>query len=128
MKCLQHKGSKVIQTKKDADIQISNAPLILSLFKSITPIGEAIPRLDLLLYHVLLTNCTYFISIGARRSQMSIISRNLENQRILTYCFSMSTKCDITYIVLLIGKKMWFKRIVKKEKGTKDWWIQIAED
>ena len=59
MKCLQHKGSKVIQTKKDADIQISNAPLILSLFKSITPIGEAIPRLDLLLYHVLVTNCTY---------------------------------------------------------------------
>jgi len=46
----------------------------------------------------------------SRRGQMSIISRHLENQRILT-------KSHITSIVFWIGKRMGFKSIVKKEKG-----------
>jgi len=90
MECLQTKGSKVIQAKGDADVQIAKAPVTISSFKYITLLGEDIDLFVLILYHVWKQTALNYISVGAKQSQMSLISRNLETQRILIYCFSMS--------------------------------------
>ena len=68
MERLRQRGCEVIQAEGDADVDIAKAAVTMSAFKSTTLVGEDTDLIVLLLYHVVVTNCTelYFRSDKAK--------------------------------------------------------------
>ena len=106
MECLQTKGSKVIQAKGDADVQIAKAPVTISSFKSITLLGEDIDLFVLLLYHVWETNCTeLYLRWCKAKSNVYYIKELGDSAYIDILFLYVFIKWNIKSIVFWIGKK-----------------------
>ena len=69
-KCLKQQGCHVTQAKADADVNIVNAAVTMTLMKSTTLIGEDTDILVLLLYHGKVGNYTFVLK---RRSPMRMM-------------------------------------------------------